>query len=239
MTNGLIAKDKDIVVPGEVLATGLDYLPGYGTYRAGDMIHANMLGLTSIEGRTVKLIPLSGKYIPKTGDVIIAKVFDVTFSGWRAEVNSAYTALLSLKEGTSNFVERGADLTQYYTFGDYMVCRIVNVTSQNLIDLTMRGPGLRKLSEGRIMTITPCKVPRVIGKKGSMIAMIKDATECQIIVGQNGWIWMVGLDGKKEAIASQAIKLIEREAHTSGLTERVKEFLEKETGKKLTIAESE
>lgn len=239
MTNGLIAKDKDIVVPGEVLATGLDYLPGYGTYRAGDMIHANMLGLTSIEGRTVKLIPLSGKYIPKMGDVIIAKVFDVTFSGWRAEVNSAYTALLSLKEGTSNFVERGADLTQYYTFGDYMVCRIVNVTSQNLIDLTMRGPGLRKLSEGRIMTITSCKVPRVIGKKGSMIAMIKDATDCQIIVGQNGWIWMSGADGKKEAIASQAIKLIEREAHTSGLTERVKEFLEKETGKKLTIAESE
>lgn len=239
MTNGLLIKPKQVVVPGEVLATGLDNLPGYGTYRNGENIHAGMLGLTSVEGRTVKLIPLAGKYIPKQGDVIIAKIFDVTFSGWRAEINSAYSAMLSLKEGTTDFVERGADLTKYYTFKDYIVSRIVNVTSQNLVDLTMRGPGLRKLHEGRIISITPCKVPRVIGKKGSMVSMIKNATECQITVGQNGWIWLTGKDPKKEAIAEKTIKLIEEKAHTSGLTEKVKEFLEKETGVKLTVEEGE
>lgn len=239
MTNGLIAKEKEVMVPGEVLAEGLDYLPGYGTYRDGDKIHAGMLGLSAIEGRTIKLMPLSGKYIPKQGDIILAKVFDITFSGWRAELNSAYSALLSLKEGTSEFVERGADLTRYYTFGDYIVTRIINVTSQNLIDLTMKGPGLRKLHDGRIVNVTPCKVPRVIGKKGSMIAMIKKATDCQIIVGQNGWIWISGKEAKKEALAVQTIKMIESKAHTSGLTEKIKEFLEKETGVALTIAEGE
>jgi exosome complex component RRP4 len=238
MTSGLITKDKEIVVPGEVLATGLDYLPGYGAYRDGDKIHANMLGLTSVDGRTIKLIPLAGKYVPKRGDVIIAKVFDILFSGWRCELNSAYSAMLGLKEATSDFIEKGADLTRYYTFGDYIVTRITNVTSQNLIDLTMRGPGLRKLHDGRIMSITPCKVPRVIGKQGSMIGMIKSATDCQVIVGQNGWIWMSGTDAAKEAIAAKTIKLIEKEAHTSGLTERIKEFLEKETGKKIVITES-
>ncbi len=235
MTKGLLVKTKQVVVPGEVLATGLDNLPGYGTYRNGDNIHAKMLGLTSVDGRTIKLIPLAGKYIPKQGDVIIAKVFDVTFSGWRTETNSAYSAMLSLKEGTTDFVERGADLTKYYTFDDYIVARITNVTSQNLVDLTMRGPGLRKLHNGRIISITACKVPRVIGKKGSMVSMIKKATDCQITVGQNGWIWLLGKDAKKEAIAEKAIKLIQEKAHTPGLTEKIKSFLEKETGVKLTI----
>lgn len=234
-TNGLLVKPRTIVVPGEILAKGLDNLPGYGTYRDGDNIHAGMLGLTSVDGRTVKLIQLAGRYIPKRGDVIIAKVFDVTFSGWRAEVNSAYSAMLSLKEGTTDFVERGADLTKYYTFNDYMVTKITNVTSQNLVDLTMRGPGLRKLHGGRIINITPCKVPRVIGKKGSMIAMVKKATDCQIIVGQNGLIWLNGNDPKKETLAVDTIRLIESLAHTSGLTEKIKAKLEKETGVKLTL----
>ncbi|MBS3113328.1 RNA-binding protein [Candidatus Woesearchaeota archaeon] len=239
MTQGILVKPKEVVVPGEILASGLDNLPGYGTYRNGENIHAGMLGLTSVEGRTIKLIPLAGKYIPKQGDVILAKVFDVTFSGWRAEINSAYSAMLSLKEGTTDFVERGADLTKYYTFEDYIVARITNVTSQNLVDLTMRGPGLRKLHEGRIISITSCKVPRVIGKKGSMVSMIKKATDCQITVGQNGWIWLAGKDASKEAIAEKTIKLIESKAHTSGLTEKVKNFLEKETGIKLEVEESE
>ena len=55
-TKGLQVKSKTIVVPGEVLAKGLDHLPGYGTYRAGDNIHAGMLGLTSVDGRTIAKI---------------------------------------------------------------------------------------------------------------------------------------------------------------------------------------
>ena len=54
-------KDKGIAVPGETLATGMDILPGMGTYRDGENIVANRLGLAMIEGRTIKLIPLSGR----------------------------------------------------------------------------------------------------------------------------------------------------------------------------------
>ena len=72
-----------------------------------------------------------------------------------------------------------------------------------------------------------------------MVSMIKKATDCQITVGQNGWIWLAGKDASKEAIAEKTIKLIESKAHTSGLTEKVKNFLEKETGIKLEVEESE
>ena len=222
--------DKDISVPGETLAMGMDILPGAGTYRDGEKIVANRLGLAMIEGRTIKLIPLSGRYIPKTGDTIICKVIDVGFNGWRLDTNSAYSAMLSMKDATSEFIARGANLTQYYDLGDYIVCKIVNVTSQKLIDVTMKGPGLRKLKGGRLIEVNPNKVPRIIGKQGSMVLMIKDAAKCNISVGQNGLIWIDG-EPINELLAIQTIRKIEKESHTSGLTDKIKEYLEK-NGKK-------
>ena len=221
----LKVQDKDIVVPGEIVAEGIDFLPSYGTYRLGDKILANRLGLIKIEGKVIKLIPLSGKYLPKKNDVIIGKVIDVNFSGWRVDTNSAYSAMLSLKDETSDFVRRGTDLTRFYDIGEYMVAQIINVTSQNLIDLTTKGPGLRKLRGGRIITINPNKVPRVIGKQGSMVTMIKQTTGCQIIVGQNGVIWLEG-SPQGEILAVRTIEKIEQESHISGLTDRVQKFLE-------------
>ena len=37
-------KDKDISVPGEILAVGMDSFPGMGTYREGENIIASRLG---------------------------------------------------------------------------------------------------------------------------------------------------------------------------------------------------
>ncbi len=221
----LLVHDKMLVVPGQVLATGMDNLPGKGTYRQGDRILASLLGLVSINGRAIKLIGLSGRYLPARGDTIIGKVIDVTLNGWRIEINSAYTAMLTLKDATSDFVARGEDLTKYFSLGDYIVAKIVTVTSQKLVDLTTKGPGLRKLNGGRIIRVNAYKVPRIIGKQGSMVSMIKDATGCKITVGQNGIIWLEGLP-KQQILAEQCIRIIEKEAHLSGLTDRIKGLLE-------------
>ncbi len=231
----LLVKEKDIVVPGQQLATGLDYVPGMGTYREGEYIFAARVGFLQIEGRMLKLIPLAGRYLPKRNDLIIARVIDVSMSYWRLDINSAYSAMLNIKDATSDYVPKGADLTQMLTFGEYIVTKIINVTPQFLIDLTMKDPGLRKLPEGRMLSVSSVKVPRIIGKKGSMVSMIKNATNCQIVVGQNGWIWLYGNDPVKELIACKAIAKIDAEAHTSGLTERIKTFLEKETGAPVEI----
>src|SRR3989338_1820415 len=158
---GLLANDKSVVVPGELLAEGMDYLPTSGTYRDGEQIIASRLGLMNVDGRLLKIIPLSGKYLPTRGDVIIAKVIDITLNGWRCDINSAYSALLPIRDGSSEFIARGADLTRYYNFDDYIICQITNVTSQNIVDLTTKGPGLRKLGEGRIIKVDPNKIPRV------------------------------------------------------------------------------
>jgi len=231
----LLVKEKEIVVPGEKVAEGMDYLPGIGTYRSGENIFASKVGLTYIDGRAIKLVPLAGKYLPKKGDTIIAQVRDIMFSGWNTDTNSAYTAMLNVKDATSDFIQRGADLSQIYKIDDYLVAKIVTVTSQKLIDLSMKGPGLKKLVGGRIVKITPTKVPRLIGKKGSMVSMIKLATGCRLTVGQNGLVWLAGDDPSKELIAVETINLIERKAHTSGLTDLVKSFLEEKTGTEIKV----
>ncbi|MBN2566615.1 RNA-binding protein [Candidatus Woesearchaeota archaeon] len=221
----LLVQDKNIVVPGEELATGMDYLPGAGTFRDGERIVAGRLGLTSVQGRAVKIIPLAGKYLPKKNDIIIGTVTDVLLNGWRVDTNSAYTAMLTLKDATAEFINKGDDLTRYYSFGDLIVSKIVQVTSQNLIDLSMKGPGLKKLHGGRVIRVNPHKVPRIIGKQGSMVSMVKNATGCRIVVGQNGVVWIQG-EPKDETFAVKTVEMIEEQAHISGLTEKVKSFLE-------------
>jgi exosome complex component RRP4 len=221
----VICQEKEIVVPGDIIATGMDFIPGMGTFREGENVIASKLGIVNISGSLIKLVPLSGRYFPKLGDVIICKVIDVSMNGWRVDTNSAYSAMLSMKDASSRFISRGADLTRYFKVGEYVMTKIINVTSQRLVDITMKGPGLRKLTGGIVISANSSKVPRIIGKNGSMVTMVKRATNCNIAVGQNGLIWIQGSPADQvRAIA--AIRKIEEEAHISGLTER----MEKELG---------
>jgi len=223
----IFIKEKKVVVPGDVLATGMDYLPAGGAFRDKDKIIASQVGVASVNERLIKVIPLAGNYVPQRGDVVIGKVMDMTYSSWFVDVGYAYEAVLSIKEATSDFIERGAELTDYFCVGDYMVAKLVNVTKSKAMDISLRGPGLRKLTGGKIITVTPAKIPRLVGKGGSMINMIKDDTKCQIIAGQNGRIWISGMDPKMERKATEAIMLINEKAHVKGLTEMVKAFLAK------------
>lgn len=219
---------KQIVIPGQVLAEGLEYVPGNYVIREKDKLIATKVGILNTTGRIIKITPLAGKYIPKAGDQVIGKITSTGLNGWRIDIGWAFEANLNVKDGTTEFVDKGADLTKYYDHGEYVLTQIVKVIGKGrLIDLTTKGPGLRKLGPGRLIRVTPTKVPRIIGKQGSMIMMIKDATQCHIVVGQNGLVWISGNDPALELKATQAIQKIETESHTTGLTDRIKDFLEK------------
>ena len=223
----LVVEEKQIVVPGEILAEGMDFLPGKGTFREGENIIASRLGLVNASGRVVQIVPLAGKYLPKRDDTIIGVVKDMSYSSWFVDVGYPYEGSLSMKDATAEFIERGASLSDYFAVGDVIITKVANVTKEGNIDLTMKAPGLRKLNGGRVIEITPFKIPRVVGKQGSMIGLIKDKTGCTLFAGQNGRIWIRGSSPEAEKLATDAIYLIAEKAHTSGLTERVGEFLEK------------
>ncbi len=224
--------DKAVVVPGDLIATGMGYLPSKGAYRDGDKVYANRVGLLSIEGKVLKVVPLTGNYEPKIGDRVIGQVNDVLFSGWRVDLFGPYSAVLGVKEATSEFIGRGANLAELFGLGDLIACKLVNVTSQKLIDVSLRGQGLRKLKGGRTIHVNAAKVPRIIGKDGSMLSMIQQATGATIVVGMNGIVWIDG-PPEGEVVAIETIHKIQADAHLSGLTNSIKAFLFEKTGKKV------
>ncbi len=169
---------------------------------------------------------MAGVYSPKVGDKVIGIIQDVEVSGWVVDINSPYLAFLPLAEAVEEFVDiYRVDLSRYFDVGDAIFCRISKVTKHKIIQVSMKQPGTKKLREGTIIHITPTKVARVIGKGGSMVNLIKERTGCEILIGQNGRIW---IRGRNKLKAIKAILMIEKESHIYGLTEKVKKFLEHE-----------
>lgn len=214
-------KKREIVIPGETIISGSDYLPGDFTFRDGNDVVASRFGLSEVSGRLVKVIPLAGVYMPRRGNVVIGKVIDVTFNGWIVAINAPYAGFLPVAEA-SRFVNKN-DLTEYLDFGDMVVAKVDSIKRRG-IDLTTRMKGLGNLADGMVISINPNKVPRVIGREGSMINLIKKETMSSIIVGQNGVIWLKGNDVESELLAKEAINFIVEKSFVEGLTDKVQQF---------------
>lgn len=213
---------REIVVPGELLATDTRKA-GPGTFTDGGKVYAAHLGIKSVRPDQISVVPLSGQYIPMRGDLVVGKIVDIGASNWLVDINSPYPAPLHVNEVPWR-VEFG-ETSKFMTVGDIVLLKVVDVDEIKKITVSMQDHGLRKLTGGMVIDVSPSKVPRVIGRNGSMIQMLKNYTGCRIYVGQNGRIWIDGdLDNIVRAV--QAVKMIEDEAHSLGLTEKVKRYLE-------------
>lgn len=218
---------REIVVPGELLAIS-GKRAGPGTYSEGGKIFASQLGIKSVRPDMISVVPFSGQYMPLRGDLVVGKIVDVGASNWLVDINSPYPAPLHVNEVPWR-VEFG-ETRKFMSVGDVVLLKIIGSDEQKRIQITMQDHGLRKLTGGMVMEISPSKVPRVIGKNGSMIQMLKNMTGCRIYVGQNGRIWIDGdLDNIVKAV--QAIRMIEDEAHAHGLTEKIKQLLEQSSAR--------
>ena len=216
----IYVEDKNLVIPGQILADD-DYYPGRGTFKEDGKICSSLIGLVSLRNKKIRVITLKSKYVPKKGDVVIGKINDVRFSMWDVDINSPYSGILPAFEV---FGRDKKELNKVYDVGDVLFLRVIDVDDVKKAKLGLKGRGLGKFKGGIIVDISTTKVPRLIGKKGSMINMIKNKTNCKIVVGQNGLVWVKG-DEDMEQLTREIIHTIEVEAHTSGLTNKIKNKL--------------
>ncbi|ASI98259.1 exosome complex RNA-binding protein Rrp4 [Thermococcus celer] len=223
----IFVKSRELVVPGTLLAQG-PFKSGRGTFREGNRIYSTVVGLVDIRGDAVRVIPLEGPYIPEVGDNVLGKIIDVRFSNWSVDIGAPYEANLRVQDATEERIDvLKTDLRKIFDIGDIIYAKIKAYNEINQIDLTTKGMPFKggPLRGGQIVEITPSKVPRLIGKGGSMINLIKKLTGTRIIVGQNGWVWVSGRNEELERLAIEAVLKVDRESHTRGLTDRVKELL--------------
>ena len=216
--------ERKIVIPGEVIVSGEDFLPGEGTEKNGKDIIAIRYGLAEESARLVKVIALSGVYQPRKGNVVIGKVENMTFNGWMIDIDCPIGAFLPLAE-TPRYVNKDS-MSEVLDIKDMVVAKILGVNGRG-IDLTINSRGLGKIEEGLVININSNKVPRVIGKEGSMINLIKKETGCNVTVGQNGLIWIKGDKIEDELHVKEAITFITEKSFTHGLTEEVQKWFDK------------
>jgi len=222
----LFIEKRSIVVPGEVLAEG-KYLLGPNTYAKNGKIYASKLGLFDFTQDKIIVVPFKGAYIPNINDQVIGKIVEVGLFGWTVDIASPYEALLPASEVQDKRSKIKVDLTKILDLGDLILAKVVAFDRTRDPLLTIREEGLGRITSGRIVEIPPTKIPRLIGKKGSMINMLKKETECEIYVGQNGVVLISGKNVFNENLAVEAINKIAMEAHTQVLTDRIKEMIKK------------
>lgn len=221
---------RTVVIPGEIIAEGDDYFAGEGTEKIGPKVYARRYGLREESNNLIKVIPLSGTYIPRRGNIVLGKVVNMTFNGWVIDIGGADRAFLSIME-VPKYVNKD-HLEEVLDMGDLVMAKIWAVNRRG-IDLSLKSRGLGRVDEGIVFKVNPHKVPRIIGKEGSMIKIIKDETNTHISVGQNGYVWIKGASVSEELFAKKAIMYVAERSYMSGLTDEVmKWFSEQKEGKK-------
>jgi exosome complex component RRP4 len=217
--------DRKVVIPGDLLSEDAKR-SGEGTFVKEGKVYSLLYGLANYRDR-INVIPLAGKYIPSPGDNIIGTVKDITFSNWIIDINSPYDGLLHISEFPKRIETE--DMSRYLGLGSSIMTKVKEVDSTMKVEMTLNDRKLGVLKTGRIIEISYTRVPRLIGKGGSMISMLKKELNCSIFVGQNGRIWING-GAEDMDLALKTISIIEKEAHTNGLTDRIVDFLKQEIG---------
>lgn len=240
---------RDVVVPGEVLTEDTkNFLPGRGTIYNSNrtkIISLN-IGLKQIKKNYINVIPLRGFYTPRPGDKVIALVVDKNPVKYRCDINAKDFGTLKPKNtikrskmgsfrdsggrggrggsGGGGYRQEEAN-TERFDIGDILIVKILSADRLNKPELTTVGKYLGKKNNGFVISIDPPKIPRVIGRNGSMIKMLKNLTKTNIFVTQNGRIWLKGEDIAHERLLVESIQKIATEAHIVGLTDRMQEFI--------------
>jgi len=217
--------ESQFVLPGDVIVTG-DYRPEQNVILEGNKLMSTAIGFSEIKDDLVTVTPLTGLYTPKTDDLVIGKIVSHNALSWQVDINSYYSGILTASDiFGKDYSPSRDDLSLKLKTGDIILARIANVNSRDPL-ITIIGENLGKIDSGELIKISPTKIPRLIGKHGSMIQTIEASTNATITVGQNGFI-VVSCDetnGLLKALA--AIRMVDEQAHLVNLTDKVKKMLE-------------
>jgi exosome complex component RRP4 len=217
---------REIVIPSQFLSDLKHKKAGRGTYIENGKVYSEILGILNVGQNYINVNPLKGRYDPIEKDFVIGIVEEAMASNWLVDINAAYPAMLHVNEVPWK-VDFG-ETEKYLNHGDSIMTRVLQVDQEKKLQITLKDRNLFKINGGLIIDVEPSKVPRIIGKKGSMISLLKKYTKCRIFVGQNGRIWIDGDDDDIKLITN-TIDIIVNNSLSFGLTNKIEELLKKDT----------
>nr|AIF06298.1 exosome complex RNA-binding protein (RRP4, EXOSC2) [uncultured marine thaumarchaeote KM3_190_E06] len=217
---------KRHVLPGDFITTAPLRLQN-NVVLEGKRIISTTIGLSDVSDDNVRVISLTGVYLPKIDDLVIGIIQHISGNSWFADINSCYQGMLLGQDvfGRGSYPTK-SEMEERLGKGDIIFAKIANSDRQREPLISIADQSLGKIDSGELVKISPAKIPRLIGKHGSMIQTIEGSTNATITVGQNGLI-VVSCDetnGLLKALA--AIRMVDEQAHLVNLTDKVKKMLE-------------
>jgi len=193
----------------------------------GKRIISTTIGLSDVSDDSVRVISLTGVYLPKIDDLVIGTIQYIHGNSWFADINSCYQGMLLGQDvfGRGSYPTK-SEMEERLSKGDIIFAKIANSDRQREPLISIADQSLGKIDSGELVKISPAKIPRLIGKHGSMIQTIEGSTNATITVGQNGMI-VVSCDETNGLLkALLAIRMVDEQAHLVNLTDKVKKMLE-------------
>src|SRR3954449_2900069 len=113
------------VIPGDKIIEG-NYKPLMNVMKSGDYLISTRIGIAETGRDGVKVIPLSGVYIPRVNDIVIGKVIDHSSLSWEVDVNSCFSAHLPAQDVFGrDFSPARDDMNRQLATGDLITTRII------------------------------------------------------------------------------------------------------------------
>jgi len=212
-----------LVIPGDSLGEIGERRAGHGVLRRNGELIATRLGHLREKDGELSVNPVHTSYTPRPGDLIVGYVEGMRSNIWFIDIGGPFNAILpmSLAAGKVDF---GAT-REYMDVGSTVLCRVQEVDENHGAVVTMKGMGLRKLNSGFVDTVPSHLLSRVVGVDGQMLKSIKEASDCRMVVGQNGRIWIEG-DASGTRLARSALSVIREAGHRPDIESRVRGILE-------------
>ena len=217
---------KRYVLPGDFITTAPLRLQD-NVVLEGKRIVSTTIGLSDISDDNARVLSLTGIYLPKIDDLVIGTIKSVSGNSWFADINSCYQGMLLGQDvfGRGSYPTMD-EMKARLDKGDIIYARIANYDRQREPLISIADKNLGKIDSGELIKISPTKIPRLIGKRGSMIQTIEASTNSTITIGQNGLV-VVSCDETNGLLkALLAIRMVDEQAHLVDLTDRVKKMLE-------------
>ncbi|MFA6268251.1 MAG: KH domain-containing protein [archaeon] len=200
---------KKLVIPGELISQERKRL-GNNVFVVDGKIYSKVLGITELDDEKASVVPLEGKYVPQQEDVVIGVVNRVVFAGYGVNINSF----------TESFIPKSA-MREELKIGDLVSAKITSVNELREADLGFP----RRMYGGDVVEVIPVRTPRLIGKNGSMLELLKQGTGCEIVIGKNGRVW--ARNGNIDLLR-KVVKFINDNSYKSNLTSSVEAFFKAE-----------
>jgi len=200
---------KRIVIPGELVSDERKRLGG-NVFVANGKIYSKVLGINDSEDEKAGVVPLEGKYFPQMEDVVIGVVSRAIFAGYNININSF----------VESFIPRSV-MREELKVGDLVSAKVTYVSELREAELGFP----RKMFGGEVVEVTPVRTPRLIGKNGSMLDLLKQGTKCDIIIGKNGRVWA---RNGNTTLLRKVVGFINQNSYKSNLTNSVEAFFKAE-----------